>query len=307
MSEEWKVQFPMNFGFLPLESCRYDGSRVAILPVPYDSTASFRTGARDGPQAILRASEAIEVFDHETGTDLVKVGVATLPPPVLDRGNPEIMVEEVEDKVRRIVGDGKFPILLGGEHTISLGAIRALAEKEGPFTVLQVDAHLDLRDSYDGTRYSHACVMRRVIEDLPSCRLVQVGIRSVSAEEAGYIEDTDLHPFYMERVRALGSSFIEKVMADIGDRVYLTIDLDGLDPSWMPAVGTPEPGGLGYYDLLDLLRSLCSRCRVLGADVVELSPIPGDFRSEVATAKILLKLISWLSRNPGSLSLKTAR
>lgn len=297
MSEEWKVQFPMNFGFLPLESCRYDGARVAILPVPFDSTTSFRPGAREGPQAILRASESIEVFDHETGTDLVQVGVATLPPPLLDRGNPEAMVDAVEETVRTMVKDGKFPVLLGGEHTVSIGAIRALAAEEGPFTILQIDAHLDLRDQYDGTRYSHACVMRRVLEDFPSCRLVQVGIRSVSAEEAGYLEETDLHPFFMERVRALGPKFVDRVIADLGERVYLSLDLDGMDPSWMPAVGNPEPGGLGYYDLMDLLRSVCSRTRVLGADIVELSPLPGEFRSDVAAAKILLKLIAWLFKD----------
>ncbi|NOZ01576.1 MAG: agmatinase [Deltaproteobacteria bacterium] len=296
MNEEWKVQFPVNFGYLPLESCRYDGSRVAILPVPYDSTASFRTGAREGPQAILRASESIEVFDHETGTDLVKVGVATLPPPILDRGNPEHMVDEVAAKVRRISGDGKFPVLLGGEHTVTLGAIRALATDETPFTILQVDAHLGLRDSFDGTRHCHACVMRRIIESFPSCRLVQVATRSVSAQEAAYLEETDIHPFYMERVRALGPGFIDKVMQDLGESVYLTLDLDGLDPAWMPAVGNPEPGGLGYYELMGLLRSLCSHKRVLGADIVGLNPIPGEFRSEAAVAKILLKLIAWLFR-----------
>jgi len=296
---EWKVQFPINFGFLPLESCRYEGSRMAILPVPYDSTASFRPGSRYGPQAILRASESIDIFDHETGIDLNDVGLATLPPPVLDRGNPRTMVAEVEAAIRRIVGDGKLPILLGGEHTMTLGAVGALAEKEGPFTILHVGAHPDLRDRHDGTPYSHACVMRRILEDLPSCRIVQAGIRSVSSEEADFIEASKLHPFYMERIRALGTGFVERLIADLGDRVYITLDMDGQDPSWMPAVSTPEPGGLPYYDLMDLLRSVCTRKTVVGLDIVGLNPLPGEPRSEVAAARVLFKMIAWLAGKKG--------
>ncbi|MBI4552396.1 MAG: agmatinase [Candidatus Latescibacteria bacterium] len=281
---------PQNFGGLPAERSQYETARVALLPVPYDATVSYAVGTRNGPQAILDASRNVELFDEELLTDISAVGIATLPPVIPDTGGPERMVERLHEVARSIAGDGKLLGMLGGEHTLTVGSVRAAAEHHPGLSVLQIDAHLDLRDAYEGTPYNHACAMRRLCDLVP---IVPVGIRNVSEEEYAYLRATGVEPFYAHALHG-HTQWIDAVVERLTDPVYITVDLDGLDPSIMPAVGTPEPGGLDWYQTIALLRQVCSRRRVVGFDVVELCPIPGLHAPDFLAARLVYKLIGYI-------------
>ena len=284
------LSLPPTFAALPAEYASWERAQVALLPVPYDGTASYRPGARRGPSAILEASPQLELYDEELQAEPYRVGIATLPPldAVID---PEAMTKRVEQAVSLVLQSEKFPIVLGGDHSITVGAVRALAERYGPLSVLQLDAHSDLREEYQGSRFSHACVARRILE--LGCSLVQLGIRSLTREDAELIRQQEAlttvyaHELHRDFKGALGA--LERLRGP----VYISVDLDVLDPGVMPAVGTPEPGGLGWYQLLAVLREAFVRYEVVGCDVVELCPIEGMVAPDFTAARLVYKLIGY--------------
>lgn len=282
----WPSGLPHNFGGLDAEFGALDGARAVVLPVPYDFTTSYQGGTRLGPRAILAASQNMELWDEEMGA-IYRSGIHTLPEVEPAAEGPAAMVERVERAVAWILEHDRVPAMLGGEHSITAGAVRAVARRFPAVTVLQIDAHADMRDTYMGTPHNHACVMRRVRERVPA---VSVGIRSLSEEEAEYL---DAHPqpiWSVRQFRALAGRW-EPILSALGEQVYVTFDLDGLDPSLLPATGTPEPGGLDWYEAVDLLRAVAERSRIVGFDVVELSPLPGHVASDFLAARLTYRLI----------------
>ncbi len=274
------------------------GAHAVVLPVPYDGTTSYRPGTRFGPHALLAASRHMELYDEVLGA-LYPHGIHTLPElePVAD---PEAMVARVEEAAEWVLDQGKTLITLGGEHSLTTGPVRAYARRYPELSVLQLDAHGDLRLDYHGTRFSHACVMSRVRELVPA---VQAGIRSVSEEEAERITRERLAVFSARRVKAMAGDFspiVEGLTAD----VYLTVDLDAFDPSECPGVGTPEPGGLGWHDVTDLVAQVARRRRLVGFDIMELLPLAGDTRSEFLASRLLYRLWGWClvsqGKHPGT-------
>jgi agmatinase len=273
------------FGDLPEPFGDPARARVAVVPVPYDGTSTWLKGADRGPEAILDASAHLELYDIQTGTEPYRRGILT-DEPVLEAGSPEAMVGAVEARVAGHLREGRFPVVLGGEHSVSIGAMRAAAARYGSISFLQLDAHADLRPEYEGSRYNHACVMARARELGP---IVQVGIRSLDASER-----TGLDPrrvFYAESLRGR-RGWAREVVRRLSRRVYLTLDLDVLDPCFMPSTGTPEPGGLGWYEVLELAALVCRRRELVGFDVVELAP--SDNRApDFLAAKLVYKLLAY--------------
>lgn len=284
------VALPRTFAGVPPEFARWESARVALLPVPYDYTTSYQAGARRGPQAILEASLYLEHFDEELGTEPYRIGVCTLPALEPQAAGPEAMIERIERTVDEIWHNEKFPIVLGGDHAITVGVARAIAKRHERFSVLQLDAHADLRDTYQGTKWSHACVARRIVE--LGGKLVQIGIRSLSSEDAAFIEQGSITTIYGRECRR-DPRAAEGALASLEDPVYITLDVDVFDPSVVPATGTPEPGGLDWYTILTVLRRVFERHKVIGCDVVELSPVPGMIAPDFLVAKLVYKLISY--------------
>jgi agmatinase len=279
---------PDNFLGLPADLSGYGSARFAVLPIPYDGTTSYAVGTRDGPRAILTASQQVELYDEALGRESLKAGVATLDPVPWDSAGPQQTVQRVFETARKVVRDGKFLIGLGGEHSISSGLVRAVQTRYKNVSVLQIDAHADLRDSYQGSPWSHACVMRR-IHDL-GVDAVAVGIRNYSADEAAFIKKADKKIVTARRCRESGIWIEEAVAAEARD-VFVTIDIDGFDPAYAPGTGTPEPGGLDWYQVTDLLAAVAKSRRIVGADVVEVRPIPGNNVTEFLAAKLVYRLI----------------
>jgi len=276
----------------------YDRADVVIVPVPYEATTTYRQGCQNGPEALLTASRQVEYFDSELWLQPCdRVGIYTCDPVCDTRKNPHLSGEEMVSQVAavtsKIVADGKFAIAIGGEHSITEGVVKgfSLANPNERFTVVQIDAHGDLRYEYEGSIYNHACVMRRIVDmGLPT---VQIGIRSICQEESDFIKERNLKIVW-DRDIATRSNWIETTLAAIPtDRVFITIDLDGINPGIMPGVGTPEPGGLGWYDLLAFLRRLCETHTVIGGDVMELAPVADSVVSEFTAAKLVYKLIAY--------------
>ncbi len=266
--------------------------QVAILSAPLAATVSWGGGTQQGPLAILQASPALEVFDDELLQETVRAGIVTRPPLPLADCRPEDACRLIKEAVARELEAGLFPVLLGGEHTVSGPAAAAMRERYPDLHVVQVDAHLDLRDSYDGNKLSHACVMRR-IDDL-EIPFSQVGIRSFSAEEWQLVRERRLRPFTMARIREQ-ADWLAQLLAEIKGPVYLTIDLDGLDPAIIPATGTPEPGGLSWWELIALIRALARGPQgLVGLDVVELAPRPGLEYAAFTAAKVIYRTLGYL-------------
>ena len=265
-------------------------ARVAILPVAYDGTAEWHSGARDGPRAIIEASRYLELYDIELERNISELGIHTLPeiPPAM--AGPEHMIQRVYEVTRGLLSEDKTVLMLGGEHTLTLGAVQAYRERYSDLSVLQLDAHADLRDHYLGTDTSQATVMRRVHE---LCPVVPVGIRSLSEEEHRFITETGITPFYAYDLIS-GNIANHNIVESLSQHVYITIDLDVLDPAIMPAVGTPEPGGLGWYQLLSLLREAARERPIVGFDLVELCPQEGPAASAFTAAKLAYKLIGYI-------------
>jgi len=282
----WPTGLPHNFGGLEDEFASLEAARAVVLPVPYDATTTYQGGTRLGPSALIAASRNMELYDEEVGA-VYRHGIHTLAELEPAAAGPEAMVERVEQAVGWILDRGKLPAMLGGEHSITAGAVRAAAKRTRGLSVLQIDAHGDMRDEYLGTPHSHACVMRRVRELVPAA---SVGIRSLSEEEAEYLASHPLPIWSVRQFRALGRRW-EPILASLTDQVFITVDLDGLDPSFVPATGTPEPGGLDWYELVDLLRAVSERSRIEGFDVVELSPLPGHVASDFLAARLVYRMI----------------
>jgi len=281
---------PRNFAGISPPYSDWENSRVVVLPVPYDSTTDWRSGARDGPRAIIDASRYLELYDLELKREIYQVGIHTLPEIQPDMTGPEHMVQRVYQVARELLDKNKMVLMLGGEHSLTLGMVKAYRERHEALSVLQLDAHADLRDSYLGTRFSHATVMRRVCE---ICPIVPVGIRSLSEEEHRFIDEAGIKPVYAEDLISTGDS-IKRIIAALSNEVYITIDLDVLDPSIMSAVGTPEPGGIGWYELLNLLREVARSKRIVGFDLVELCPDEGPRSCAFLAAKLAYKLIGYV-------------
>jgi len=279
---------PRNFGGLPPEFSDFDSARVTVLPVPYDSTTEWHSGTRKGPKSIIEASFYLEWFDIELGGEMINIGIHTLPELEPAMSSPKDMADRVDVTVRNLIDKSKFVVTLGGEHSISYGTIRAYNANYRDFSVLQLDAHTDLRDKYLGTEYSHACVMRRVIE---LCPITQVGIRSMSLEENEFIATKGLKPFICNQDNI--SSSIDKIIQTLAHNVYITIDLDVFDPSIMSSVGTPEPGGLLWHDVLKLLHAVSRKRTVVGFDIVELCPDQGPESCSFLAAKLAYKLMGY--------------
>ena len=274
----------MDDEFLQLEHARH-----VLLSVPYDGTSTFVKGADKGPQAILDASDSLELFDVQYGTETYREGIYT-DHYEYDLSTPEAMVQSVYERVRHFLGMGKQVALLGGEHSVSLGAIRAMSECFPNLTVLQFDAHADLRDEYHDSPYNHACVMRRA---QGYARVVQVGIRNVCEEEQCYVVPENV--FYAHDIVGR-TGWEEKLLDRLTDNVYITFDLDGFDPSILPATGTPLPGGLQWYPTLALIERVFRAKRVVGFDVVELCPIAGNVASDVLAASLVYKMMGMMVR-----------
>jgi len=283
------AHIPDNFLGLPPRQSDYRRARYAILPIPYDGTVSFQVGTRNGPRAIITASQQVELFDQEYGREFCARGVATLPPVAPNMAGPKQMHEDVYQAARRIVADGKFMIALGGEHSITSGLVRAVRGRHKRLSVLQIDAHADLRDSYEDTPYSHASAMRRVM-DL-GVRVTGVGIRNYSLEEHRFMRRHRIRPITPREARE-DVDWIMRAVDSLSDHVYVTIDIDGFDPAYAPGTGTPEPGGLDWFQVSDLLKAAAMRRAIVAADVVEVLPLPGSAQTEFLAAKLVYKLIA---------------
>lgn len=268
---------------------------MVVIPAPFDQTTSYLPGTRFGPRAILEASRQVEFYDEELDREPFEIGIATLAEIEIEPADLESGLRKLEEVVAAVAAKGKMPLTLGGEHSLTLAPVGALRERFPGLAVLQLDAHLDLRDSYQGTKLSHASVMRRIRElGVPT---VAVGIRSVSREEADYVHAEKAPVFLAREIRARGLD-VEAILQALPNPVYVTIDLDAFDPAFVPAVGTPEPGGLTWDEGLRLLRAVFERRQVVGCDIVELCPIPGQPASDFFAAKLANKLIGYVGLGP---------
>ena len=283
---------PDNFLGLDSQASDYAAARFVVLPIPYEATTSYGTGTRAGPRAIITASQQVEWYDEGLGRVVPSEPVATLAPLEPDARGPEFMHQRIYRAARRVVRDGKFLISLGGEHSITSGLVRAVQQRHKKLCVLQIDAHADLRDQYQGSPYSHACVMRRVHElGVPS---VGVGIRSYSTEEARFIRSAKI-PIFSARACCEKKDWIDEIVAQLAPQVYVTIDIDGFDPAYAPGTGTPEPGGLNWFQITDLLAAVARQCSVVGADVVEVQPLPHGNVTDFLAARLVHRLIGLVS------------
>jgi agmatinase len=291
---EWEL--PHSYLGLDEASSDFDGAAVVIMPVPYEATTSFGGGTGGGPAAIIEASRYIELYDQELDGEPYEVGIATLPALSLTGAGPADAIADLRSAYERVLdaGPGKFVIMLGGEHSITSAPVLAWADRlqqEGRrLTVLQFDAHTDLRPEYEGSPYSHAAVMHRVHDRV---EIVAVGIRAMTADEMRLVRRSDnIHVFLADDIHD-GDAWMDDVMSRLGDDVYITFDVDAFDPSLVPATGTPEPGGLQWYPVLKLLRRVFAERVVHGADVVELAPLPGLAAPDFLVAKLIYKMIGY--------------
>ncbi|NOY68457.1 MAG: agmatinase [Deltaproteobacteria bacterium] len=281
-------KIPM-FGEPGVRAASADDAQAVVLPVAYEVAPSYGAGTREAPFYILSASEQMEVIDEETMTPWAGNGVHTLA--VLEpSNNPEKAVVQIEAAARPHLANGRFLLSIGGDHAVTIGLVSAAAKAFPGIGVLQIDAHLDLRDNWNNSRINHACVMRRIAEDL-RLSFVQAGIRAIAPEEAEYIKEKDLSPFFAHALDPFDDSWMDDAIDRLPDQVYLTIDADGLDPSVIPGTGTPEPGGFSYRQIVELVRRLGRRRKVVAADITEVVKIPGTQVSEYTAARIAEKII----------------
>ncbi|MCX6722490.1 MAG: agmatinase [Candidatus Staskawiczbacteria bacterium] len=284
-----------NFLNIPPKYSNLEESKTVIIPFPFENSTSFGKGTKFGPKAIISASSQVELFDEELEKETYKeVGIHTTSE-VKPGDSPEKFYLPLTKKVKEIVFSNKFPIILGGEHTISLGGVLGLGEKYKSFSVLHFDAHADLRDSYEGNKFSHASAMRRVLDQKEVKNLVSVGIRNISNNEDEGSE-FDFYKGNQERIKIfwakdkIGLS-IEKILENLEENVYLTFDVDAFDPSIMPSTGTPEPGGLLWNEVIEILRQVFLKKNVIAIDIVELSPIKNMPAPDFMIAKMVYKMI----------------
>lgn len=266
-------------------------SKVQVIPVPYDATSTYRKGADQGPQAIIDASAQVEWYDIQTAAEHYQQGICTQEPVMCDAHDPIKLAPLVRERVTAALRNAQLPIVLGGEHSVTIGAVEAAAEYCGPISVLQIDAHGDTRETYHGSTHNHACIMARAREH---ASIVQVGIRAIDAEE---LESMDRDRVYFGHqidawTRANDTSWMDRAIAQLEDRVYLTIDLDAFDPSILPSTGTPEPGGMDWFTINELVRRVAQQRTIVGFDVVELCPNPNHHASDFIAAKLVYRVMS---------------
>jgi len=286
----------MNFGGIDEEEySSFDASRILIWPVSYEGTVSYGTGTGAGAMAIVDASRNMELYEEETDSEVYKLGIHTLEE-FKPRDTPEAMMNELYERTKELLVAGKFICMLGGEHSVSAPIIKAHSEKYSDLSVLQIDAHADLRDTYDGTPHSHASIMARVVKDLqiPS---VQVGIRSISGDEARALNDGLPTKIFWARNIVGRTDWIDDAVDSLSDHVYLTIDIDGLDPGIVPTTGTPEPGGLGWYETLALIRRIAEKKTIVGMDLVEYSYAENYDSPAFLCSKLVYKTLAYIFQN----------
>tara|TARA_R110001632_G_scaffold165183_1_gene283706 strand:- start:23700 stop:24641 length:942 start_codon:yes stop_codon:yes gene_type:complete len=275
-----------NYAGIPDNYAKLENSKIVLIPVPYDGTSTWQKGADKGPKAFLEASENMELYDIETDSEVYKEGIY-LADSIVENSSPEKMVNEVHQVTKKYINKNKFVTLFGGEHTISIGTIRAFNECFDNLTVLQIDAHADLRDQYQGTQYNHACA---VYEANQTTNLVQVGIRSMDISEKRRM---NLDKVFFAHDMALNEFWMDDVIDQLTQNVFITFDLDAIDPSLLPSTGTPEPGGLFYYETLEFLKRVFKEKNVVGFDMVELCPNEHEKSSDFLAAKIYYKMLSY--------------
>ena len=281
---------PDSFLGVPASDSPFADCPVVVLPVPYEATVSYGTGTRYGPRAIIHASRFLELYDHELDAEPYKIGIHTLPELVLPDSGPGAALELLKKAVDLLLGEGKFVVLLGGEHSISAPAILAHADRmpAGRLSVLQLDAHTDLRPEYKGTPYSHACAMHMIHDRV---RLVAVGVRSMTSYERSLVRQSAIPVIFGHELQS--GNWIDRALNALGDTVYITVDIDYFDPSLVPSTGAPEPGGGTWYPTLELLPRVFKEKNVVGCDVVELAPTPAIAAPDVLAAKLVYKLIGY--------------
>lgn len=284
-----EMAYPYNFMGLPDEFSRPGSSRIAIIPVPYEATTTWIKGTAGGPDAIIRASCNLECYDIETNSEVFRLGIQT--DEEIKASLPIELLGAISRRVSYHLSEGRFPVLLGGEHTISIGGVRACSEAYPNLSVLHLDAHADSRDVYENTKFSHACAMARIREIVSNT--VSVGIRSLDSSELKNLKNQKI--FFAHQIQS-GDGWMEQVVDYLTDEVYITLDLDVLDPSIMPATGTPEPGGMGWYQLLTLLRLVCKKRKIVGFDTVELCPMNLPW-AEFTAANVVYKTLSYIFAN----------
>ena len=285
----YHAQLPFTFGALEQDAGSFDRAGAVILPVPFERTTSYVPGTKNGPREIIAASGQVELYDEELEREICDIGIHTLPAMESPFASTDDAFAEMREVAAWLAGAGKFFIALGGEHALTAPLVAGVAGVHPGVTVLQIDAHADLRESYMGDRHSHASAMRRVLEYAPT---VQVAIRNLSAPEADAIPRLNTTVFYDWNMRN-DPAWITRIVDALGEKVYITIDCDGIDPAVMPAVGTPEPGGLTWRELLTLLKLVMTTKTVVAADVVELCPIPGLVAPNFLAAGLVYKLIGY--------------
>jgi agmatinase len=289
MTLPYHAQYPFTFGGLLQDEHSFEKSRAVVLPVPFERTTSYVPGTKNGPREIISASSQVELYDEELGLEIADVGIHTLPAMESPFADTAEALAEMRRTASWLAREGKFFVALGGEHALTTPLVAGVAEQHPGVSVLQIDAHADLRDSYMGDPHSHASAMRRTLEHAPC---VQVGIRNLSKAEADAVPSLRTKVFYDWNMRQ-DPDWMAKAVDALGEKVYITIDVDGLDPAVMPATGTPEPGGLSWRELIGLMKLVMKTRTVVAADVVELSPIPGFVAPNFLAARLVYKLIGY--------------
>jgi agmatinase len=275
------------FGGIPAEFGEYTTSNVVLLPVAYDGTSTWGKGADKGPSAFLHAAENMELYDIETNSEVYNNGIF-LSNCLTGFSTPELMTQAIYDNTNKIIASGKLFTMVGGEHSVSIGAMRAMREHYSDITIVQLDAHADLRPEYNGSVYNHACAMHEISK---SANLLQVGIRSMDSIEIPFLKQENV--FWAHEI-CCDVNWVQKVANKCTSNVYVSIDLDVFDPSVLPGTGTPEPGGLNWYQVMNLLKQISSKFNIVGFDITELSPIPGQKVSEFLAAKLYYRFLSMI-------------
>ncbi len=279
------------YNLFGIEDQNYEKAKVVVIPVPYDSTTTYKAGARDGPHAIIDASRNLEFFSEETNFDISKLGVYTTEELSPNLDSPAKTIDSVEKEVNNILNASKLPVLLGGEHSIAIGSIRAISKKykKNNFSVLHFDAHSDSRDEYMGSRYCHACVMARAREVCDSC--MSIGVRST--EEEGFLKYKKSNVYRMEMHKESIDDIVNWLLKNTKESVYISVDVDVMDPSIMPSTGTPEPDGLSFYELTSIIKGVLAKRKLIGADFCELSPISGLVSPNFTVAKLVMLTLGY--------------
>lgn len=268
----------------------FEKAKVVVLPVPYEKTTTYRRGTEKGPAAILEASDNLELFDEELNKEVYTIGINTAPLLDVNSLKPEQMVNVVEKRVSDIFRQNKLPVILGGEHSVTIGAVMAAKKQYKDLSILYFDAHYDLRDSFQGSKYNHGCVARRLVEMAP---VVEVGVRSLSNEERNFLSGKNIKIISMLDIRRMPDWF-NNAKDYLSRNVYISIDLDVFDPSIMPSVGAPEPGGMGWYEFLKAIRGIITDKKVVGFDVVELCPIKDIVGPDFMAARLIYKMLGYV-------------